>query len=559
MEVDLYRLLNENLTLTVFVVIALGYLLARIKIVGIELGATTGVLLSGLALGHFGLKIHEMVGTFGFVLFIFSIGLQAGPSFFVVLAKDGMKYFAMAVVVTVSAFSLAYIIPPFFDLDAGYQAGILGGALTSTPTIAGAQDAVKSGLAPIQTGMDAARIISHINVAYAVTYVFGSIGVIFLIRLIPFILGIDLPLEASKLSRESGLGGIPDHQNMANQLPVIRAYKIPPGELVGMTIEQAVTAVGKRVLPLKVRRGDQVMDAEPVLEIHEGDIISVIGELSDHMNRGADFGPEILDRDLLNYQIVTKEIIVINNEVIGKTLKELELLCQYGCIANAIIRTSINISINEQVRLNKGDRIVVKGEETHIAKLANRLGRIESEATHTDLLTLSLGLATGLFLGMISIKFGWLSFAFGSAAGLLLAGIFIGFLRAQHPTFGGVPPAARLVLSELGLAFFMASIGVNAGAHLLDAMLTVGPQLILIGLVITFVPTLIGYVFGHKFLKLNPVLLLGSLTGAMTSTPSLNVITNGAKSDIPALGYAGTYTFANVFLTIAGSLIMILS
>lgn len=558
MEVDLYRLLNENLALTVFAVIALGYLLARIKIAGIELGATTGVLLAGLVLGQFGLKIHELVGTFGFILFIFTIGLQAGPSFFTVLAKDGAKYFAMAVVVSVSAFCLVYGITQVLDIGAGYQAGILGGALTSTPTIAGAQDAIKSGLAPLH-GIDATQIISHINVAYAVTYVFGSIGVIFMIRFLPFIMGIDLPKEAKKLSHESGLGVSTSQQEMAKQLPVIRAYKIPSGELVGMTIEQAIIAVGKRVLPLKVRRDGQVMDADPALEIHEGDIISVIGELSDHMRRGAEIGPEILDRDLLNYQIVTKEIVVTSSDVVAKSLKELELLSQHGCIARAIIRTSVEIPVSEQVKLNKGDRLSVMGEEKHIARLADRLGRIESETTHTDLLTLSVGLTVGLLLGMITIKFGWLSFAIGSAAGLLLTGILIGFLRAQHPTFGGVPPAARLVLSELGLAFFMASIGVNAGHHLFDVMMTVGPQLVLIGLVVTFVPVMIGYLFGHKILKLNPVLLLGSLTGAMTSTPSLDVITKSAKSDIPALGYAGTYTFSNVLLTIAGSIIMIIS
>ena len=558
MQVDLYRLLMENLTLTVFAVIALGYLLARIKIAGIELGATTGVLLAGLVLGHFGLKINELVGTFGFILFIFTIGLQAGPSFFTVLAIDGAKYFAMAVVVTVTAFSLVYAITQMFDLAVGYQAGILGGALTSTPTIAGAQDAIKSGLAHIDPGADTTQIISRINVAYAVTYVFGSIGIIFLLRLMPVLLGIDLVREANQFSRESGLGVISSQQNMGKQLPVIRAYKVPPGELVGMTIEQGIIAVGKRVLPLKVRRGDQVMDADPSLEIHEGDIISVIGRLVDHMRRGADIGPEILDPDLLNFQIVTKEIVVTNKDFIGKTLSELELLTHYGCVASKIVRTSIEIPVSGQVKLNKGDRVSVAGEEKHIAELAEKLGRIESEATHTDLLTLSIGLSAGLLLGMITIKFGWLSFAFGSAAGLLLTGVLIGFLRAQHPTFGGVPPAARLVLSELGLALFMASIGVNAGAHLFDVMMSVGPQLILIGVIVTFVPTLVGYVFGRKILRLNPVILLGSLTGAMTSTPSLNVITNSAKSEIPALGYAGTYTFANVLLTIAGSLIMIL-
>ena len=557
MQIDIYKLLEESLTLTVFAVIALGYLIARIKIVGIELGATTGVLLAGLFFGHFGLNIPEVVGTFGFVLFIFTIGLQAGPSFFSILARDGAKYIAMAIVVTVTAFSLIYIIPAFIPLDPGYQAGILGGALTSTPTIAGAQDAVKSGLASLPGDTDKNQIISHINVAYAVTYVFGSLGVIFLIRLFPVIAGINLITEANKYSRDSGLNLSPTQPEIGTHLPVIRAYRIPKGDLVGKTIEQAVVNVGKCVLPLKLRRNDQVMDADPALEIHEGDIISVIGKLSDHMRRGTDIGPEILDPDLLNYQIVTKEIIVINNDVIGKPISELDLMSEYGCVIRSIIRAYIDIPVNDQMTLNKGDRIFVTGEESHIQLLAETLGRIESEAMQTDLLTLTIGLGAGLLLGMITIKFGWLSFTIGSAAGLLLMGILIGFLRAQHPTFGGVPPAARLLLSELGLSFFMASIGVNAGGQLIDILRTIGPQLILIGILVTAAPIFVGYVFGRKILKLNPILLLGSITGAMTSTPSLNVLTATAKSDIPALGYAGTYTFANVFLTIAGSLIMI--
>jgi len=557
MEIDILQLLHKDLTLTVFAVIALGYLIARIRIKGIDLGSTTGVLLAGLFLGHFGIKIDEMVGTFGFILFIFSIGLQAGPSFFSVFVKDGAKYFLMAAIVAFSAFGLTRIIAWMIDLDFGLQAGLLAGALTSTPTLAGAQDAIRSGLANLPEGFTQAQIMGRISVAYAITYVLGTIGVIFFIRLLPVLTRADLPAEAKKIARSQGLLDSASKQAMGKRLPVIRAYRIPKS-LAGKTIEQAVFEVGKHVLPLKVRRDNKVIDAEAALELHEDDIISVVGALEHHMQRGDEFGTEILDPELLNYQIVTKEIVVTKTEAEGKTLAELDLVSQYGCFVRAVIRASIDLPVDENMMLNKGDRLFVTGEEEHLIKLAQDIGRLESEVIQTNLLSLSFGIATGVLLGMVTLKIGWFSIVLGSAAGLLLIGILIGFLRAQHPTFGGVPPAAREILRELGLALFMASVGVNAGAHIVETLMSIGVELIIAGLVVTIIPIIIGYFFGRTVLKLNPVLLLGSLTGAMTSTPSLNVITKAANSEVPALGYAGTYTFANVLLTFAGSLMMII-
>ncbi len=163
-----------------------------------------------------------------------------------------------------------------------------------------------------------------------------------------------------------------------------------------------------------------------------------------------------------------------------------------------------------------------------------------------------------MLLGLVLVKIGGVSIGLGSAGGLLLAGILIGFLRSMHPTFGRLPAPARYLLMELGLVLFMASVGLNAGGGIVDALTSVGPTLILCGMVVTLTPVTVGYAFGRYVLDLNPALLLGSLTGAMTSTPSLNIVTRAARSGVPALGYAGTYTFANVLLTFAGTMVMTL-
>ena len=267
-------------------------------------------------------------------------------------------------------------------------------------------------------------------------------------------------------------------------------------------------------------------------------------------------GPEVLDPELLNYNVVTKEIVAINTEVVGRSLGEVNIPGTYGCFVRGLNRASIELPVNASVVINKGDRLHVTGEESRLNELAAKIGRIEAEETQTDLLTFSIGIGLGVLIGMILLKVGVVSIGLGSAGGLLLVGIVLGFLRSMYPTFGGVPPAARNVLMEFGLVLFMAGVGLGAGAGIVEGFKSAGVQLLLGGVVVTLAPVLVAYFVGRKFLKMNPAILLGSITGAMTSTPSLNVVNEAAKSGIPALGYAGTYTFANVLLTFAGTILV---
>ena len=207
MEIDVFKLLNENLVLLTFVVIGIGYILAKIKIARIPIGTTAGVLLAGMLFGHFGLRDQPAVATFGFTLFIFAVGLQAGPSFFSAFISDGPKYIVMAVLVGSCGVVLAYGVSRVLGLETGLSAGMLAGALTSTPTLIGAQDAVRSGMANIPDGMTARDITENISVGYALTYVFGTVGLIVFIRYMPSIFKLDLPAEARKFARERGLEG----------------------------------------------------------------------------------------------------------------------------------------------------------------------------------------------------------------------------------------------------------------------------------------------------------------------------------------------------------------
>jgi putative transport protein len=560
MEIDILDLMSKNRTLLTFAVIGIGYLIGGLKVGGIQVGATTGVLLAGLFMGHLGVAGTAEAATFGFTIFIFCVGLEAGPSFFSVFLTDGRKYIVLSLIVAATAIGLSLLFSGMLGLDYGMTAGLLAGALTSTPTLAGAQDAITSGLAHFPAGMTAAQAGSNVSVAYAITYIFGTAGLIIFVRYFPVIFRIDLPAEARKLAEQRGaLREFWQRRQRRRQLPLIRAYRVPEGgEIVGKRLEQVVVEREKRFTPLKVRRGTQILEPDPELVIEVGDVVSLVARLTDFEEIQDRVGSEVLDPELLDYQITTAEIVVITSEMIGKPMRELHIPADYGCFPVGITRASIDLGVEEGTALNKGDRLHIVGEMDRIKRLAEHIGYIEEEVTETDLLTFSFGIVAGILLGMILWKVGNLSLGLGSAGGLLLTGILIGYLRSLHPTFGRVPAAARHILMEIGLMLFMATIGLRAGGGVVEAFTSVGPLLILAGIAVTIIPVLVAYAFGRYVLQLNPAVLLGSITGAMTSTPSLSVVTEAARSNVPALGYAGTYTFANVFLTFAGTLLMML-
>ena len=557
MEIDLYQVLKDNSLILLFLVIGVGYLLGNIKLFKLPIGPTIGVLLVGLFCGHYGLTINQTVGSFGFALFIFSIGLEAGPSFFSAFRRDGKKYITLSLVVAGTGLLLTFGFARLFDFATGFDAGLMAGALTSTPTLAAAQDAVHSGLASIEDGLTTEQVVENIGVGYALTYLVGTIVMVLIIRYVPRLMNIKLEAIARTYAMEMGLlqqrGKRP---TTADTLPVIRAYQIT-GESNGKTIAQRRAELNHDGIALKIRRKGELIDADIKTELEEGDVISVIGSLRMHQSIQHELGAvEVLDADLLNYHVISKEIVVLNNHVLGKTINDLDITASFGCFPTGLHRSGIDLPVTNEVVLNKGDRLVVVGEESRLNELASMLGYVEHEIQETDLVTFSLGIVLGTLIGLVTLSVGGVAVGLGTAGGLLVIGLIVGYASTYNPTFGRVPEAARYLLMNLGLMMLMASIGLNAGGGIVEALLDVGLIIIICALLVTTLPLALGYFVGRKLLKMNPALLLGSLTGAMTSTPALSVVTEASKSSVPAIGYAGTYTIANVVLTFAGTFLM---
>jgi putative transport protein len=559
MEIDVFELLKNNGMLLLFLVIGLGYLLGNLKIGQIAVGPTIGVLLAALVFGHYNFEIPTGVGSFGFALFIFSVGLQAGPGFFSALREDGPKYISLAVVVALTGFVISWIAAKLLQFEPGFGAGLLAGGLTSTPTLVGAQDAVNAGLAHIPAGMTAEAVLNNINVGYALTYLVGTIMVILVVSYAPKYMQLNLEAMAHTYAQEKGmLSNKRNRVTTADTLPLIRAYKVTEAGS-GKTMAQRAAELTVPAIALRVRRGNKLLEADPELVLKQGDIVSLIASLSVHQWARDKMGlEEVLDTELLNYRINAHEIVVLDQRIVGKRLSELKLPKTHGCFASALTRAGVELPLTDEVVLLKGDRLHVVGEETRLRELGGILGYIEEEVEETDLVTFSFGICFGVLLGLVTLKIAGISIGLGTAGGLLLSGITIGYLSSLYPTFGRVPAPAQYLLKELGLMLLMAAIGLNAGSGILEGLTSVGPAIIICALFIATVPLIIGYLFGRQVLKLNPVLLLGSLTGAMTSTPALSIISQAAKSNVPAIGYAGSYTFANVLLTFGGTIMMML-
>ncbi len=557
MTIDFVTLLHQSDSLLLFVVLAFGLLLGKVRFGNFQIGNTIGVLFTALLFGQMGFEFTATTENVGFMLFIFCVGIEAGPHFFSVFLRDGIHYITLTLVILLTALFLTVGLAKFFNLGPGMAAGILAGSLTSTPALVGAQDALRSGLLNLPHQTDMQSVLDNMGIGYALTYLVGLVGLMLVVRYLPSLARLDLNTEAQKIARERGLS---DNESRKTYLPIIRAYRVGP-ELAawigGRTLRETGIYPHPGCYVERIRRNGILASPDGDAVIQEGDEIALVGYPESHEKLDVNYrnGKEVFDRNLLDLQIVTEEIVVKNDAVVGRHLVELNLT-EKGCFLNRVVRSQIEMPFDRNIMLQKGDVLQISGEKQRVKLLANKIGFISIHSQTTDLVAFTTFFVLGLLIGSVSLVFGQLEFGLGNAVGLLLAGILMGYLRANHPTVGYVPPGALRLAKDLGLAVFMVSTGLKAGGGILDHLSQVGAVVLFSGMLVTTLPVLVGYLFGVWVLKMNPALLLGAITGARTCAPAMDVVNEAANSSIPALGYAGTYAVANVMLTLAGSFII---
>jgi len=553
---DIVELCRNHPQILIFLSLAIGYYVGKIKFFGFNLGSTASVLLAALALGQIGVEITPLIKVFAFALFIFTIGYKVGPQFFGGLKKEGLQYIFLALFVAIIGLVTAILLGKFFGFDRGTTAGFLSGAMTQSSIIGTAEDAIRNlSISSAQKNL----LTSNVAVAYAITYLFGVAGLILFYKMIPKLLKINLKAEAKKLEAQlSGDAGTQpsDEDIMWNTRPNIRMYRVTNQEIIGKKINDLEQLLEKKATIEKIKRGDQLIDPKTNLLIKQNDIILVIGKREEIIDTKKTIGPEVDDPTLASLTMEKLKINITKPQAIGKTLGK--VIQNYGqnCFINKIIRQGHVMPLKKNIVLQKYDTLNVVGLQKHVETFAKNIGYSERKTKITDIAMVGLGCFLGTLLGLISIKMGNIPLTLGIGGGVLLSGLFFGWLRSVRPIFGQIPSAAQWLLTDLGLNLFIACVGLTAGPRAISALKTHGATLFFAGIILTLIPHIFGLLFGRIFLKLNYVLLLGALTGSGTATPSLNVLKNESDSSIPALGYTIPYAIGNFVLTIWGTVVV---
>jgi putative transport protein len=546
--------------LALFLVIAAGYWIGSFRIGTFSLGPVTGALFAGLLVGNFAhVPVSGMTKSFLFLLFLFGIGYSVGPQFVLAMKRDGLKPMLLAIVVGFTGLATAIGVAYVLRLDPGFAAGLLSGALSQSAAMGTATDAV-NGLAVSEA--QRALFVSHIAVADAVCYIFGYAGVIMFCTVIaPALLKIDLRTEALKLEQSLGMARTKSGLASAWRKFELRAYRLDlQSALVGLTAAAAEARIPEqRVFIHRIRRGDRVLDAEPGIALAAGDVLALSAPRQIIVEWIGPRAEEVEDRELLDIPLLSADIFLINPKLAGMTLEDASREnWTRGLYLRSLSRGGQELPVAAGVILERGDLLRIVGPETAVQNAAKSIGVIVAPSTSIDFVVMGLAIFFGGLVGaLVSFPIGGIRIALSTSVGTLLAGLLVGYLRTRLPHFGRIPDGAINLMTSLGLAAFVGLTGIHAGPIFLSAIREAGIGLLLGGMVVTLLPQIVGFCIGHFVLRMNPILLLGGLTGAQTVTAAMAALQERSGSPVPVLGYTPAYPVANILLTTWGSVIVV--
>ncbi|WP_160003784.1 aspartate-alanine antiporter [Rhizobium sp. 18055] len=545
--------------LVVFLAISIGYLIGGVKVGGFSLGPVTGSLFAGILIGQFAdVPIAAMAKSFLFLLFLFGIGYSVGPQFLQALKRDGLKPVLLAIVVCVTGLLVAIVVAKALDLDPGFAAGLLSGSLTESPAMGTASEAINALPLP---EVDRLRLVAHIAVADAVCYIFGALGVILFCSVAgPRLLGIDLAAEALKLERELGITRTAAGVASAWHRFELRAYRIAESApIVGMSMRAAETTLPEhRLFIQRLRRGGLILEAAPEVVMAPGDVVAVSGTRETLVRVLGPRAEEVEDRELLDIPVSVADVLVTSRDIRGRSIEEVAKLgWAHSLYLRQITRGGNDIPIGPGVAVERGDVVRLVGPEAVVSHAAKQIGAIVAPTTATDFFVLGLAIFLGGLVGVVvAFPVGDIRISLSTSVGTLLAGLLVGHLRTRFPLFGRIPDAAVSLMTALGLAAFVAMIGLHAGPVFVSAVSEAGIGLLFGGMAVTILPMIVGLYFGHYVLRMNPILLLGGLTGAQTMTAGMAAIQDRSGSTVAVLGYTPAVPIGHILLTTWGTIIV---
>jgi putative transport protein len=549
--------LREHQELAVFLTLAIGFLVGRVKIGSFSLGTVVGTLLAGVAIGQLNIQVPAVVKYVFFDLFLFTTGYKVGPQFFRGLKKDALPQVALTVVLCVICLLAAFTAAKFLGYDMGTAAGLLAGAFTESTVIGTAGDAI--GRLALSDA-DKTSLTNNIPVAYAVTYLVGTGFIVwFLPNVGPKLMGVNLKEEARKLQAKiSGSGSAQAEAMSAFMRLAVRAYRITRSDLLNRSVAELESRPREaRVFISRIRRDGKIIEPEPDTVVREGDIVAVLTRSELLMARGAEIGVEVSDTELLDFPVEMLDVVITNKSLDGKSIAELAVMdFARGVFLKKLTRTGQTMPFLPETRVERGDLVTLIGSEKDVERAARSLGYPDRKTVMTDMIFVGAGIFLGGMLGLLTIVVGGLPLTLTASGGALIMGLVFGWLRAVRPTFGRIPESAMWVFDTVGLTVFMACVGLAAGPSFFSGLQKSGLSLVLVGLIIAVLPHAVAILFGRYVLKMNPVIVLGACSGAGTITAALRAIQEEAQSELPALGYTVPYAIGNILLTAWGPVLI---
>jgi putative transport protein len=530
-------------------VCVLGMALGSIKVRGIGLG-TAGVLFAGILVGHFGEEIDhrtlDFVKEFGLILFVFSIGLQLGPGFFAALRQQGVKMNMLAAAIVILGAATAPLIGWLAHFDAAAVLGILSGAVTNTPSLGAATQALAMmpNVSPDRLTLPA--------LAYAVTYPTAIAGIIGTLLLLKQIFRIDPVQEASEFAAK----------NRRKVEPVERRTLVVTNpNLDGVRLDAIPGRLETGVTISRVRRGEETHVATDATVIHHNDRLAVVGTCA-----GLDQFERVIgqrsDEDLVlaESDVSFRRVVVTDRAVLGKTVDELDLDDRFGVAVTRITRSDIEMSAVPALRLQFGDMVQIVGRDEDLDKAAAALGNSLKELNETHFIPFFIGIVLGIALGTMPIMLPGLPhpIRLGLAGGPLIVALILGRIGRIRRQVWHMPVNTNLAFREFGIALFFAAVGLGAGAKFFSTVFTAtGLQWLLAGACVTILPLVLIGLFARAVWKMNFMDLSGMLAGSMTDPPALAFASNIARSDAPTVAYATVYPLTTLLRILSAQVLAI--
>lgn len=531
--------------------VAFGLAVGQVRVGGVSLGVS-GVLFSGLLLGHFGLTLNPevsvFVGDFGLIVFIFAVGLQVGPGFVDSLRRKGLLLNALAAGGVLTAVALGVGLVWLSGLPASAVVGAFSGATTSTPALAAASQTVQELGVP-----ELAQHLANLSLACALAYPFGILGVILAMLLTRWVGKIDIQEELRQLEEQARQ----QHPTMA-----YRNLQVTNANLYGRPLSSIPGLEDMGVTISRVMENGEVMAATPDTTVKEGMLVHVVGEPRQLDRAELIIGPEAETRlEEHRGQLEVRYLLVTESNALGKTLQTLQLTPDHGITVTRIRRAGMELAPRRFRTLHFGDKVVCVGPAAALDHAEHVLGNSNKAFDQPHLLPLFVGITLGVLVGSIPFAFPGLSsgFKLGLAGGPLLVAIVLSRVQRAAGMTWYLPSSASILMREMGICLFLACIGLNAGSSFLEAALSgTGLSWIGIGACITLLPLLVMAWAGRRLFRLNYATLCGLLVGTMTSAPTLAFAVDMLDSDEPSSVYATVYPLATILRILAAQGLILL-